>query len=401
MRGATLVDRTPIAETSAFRVLSAFDLARGVPVTLVEALRGGARAQAALAALFRAHTAPPHPAIAPAHEHVVEAGLHAVVLDVPAVTDLDGVVRLAAERGVKATHAEADGLVVTLRDALLAAARSPGRASSDRHLGSFSVSNVVFAADGRFWLVGLGHNVAVLDEDGRLAPRARFFQAPDIALGHAPSERSDFVALLMLLRGMLGFVDVHASVVRAIGGNTLRQDLELVERILWIERRVIHASAADRASIDETIAVSDRIRALIGVRPDPAGLVARVGRLLGGLETERSDARPVLRVAARGQWLERGRGPRVDLSRKRVVGRTAVVLAQARLDAPGRTLGVPELAAQCWPGERILPAAAANRVYVAVSGLRRAGVGPDLEREPGGYRIAPAVPCEVIDDGAA
>ena len=99
-----------------------------------------------------------------------------------------------------------------------------------------------------------------------------------------------------------------------------------------------------------------------------------------------------------GRWIERGRGPRVDLSRRTVLGRMAVVLARARLERPGRGLELAELAAACWPGERIVRSAAANRVYVAISGLRRAGLAADLEKCADGYRISPELPCELVDE---
>lgn len=398
-RSAQLVDQLLLHETSAFRVTAAFDLERGVPVTVVEARERDASSDAALDALHRAHRDPTHEAIAPSLERWRDETISAVVFGVPAVIDLEGAVRLGSERGAKLTHAEADGLIVTLRDALRSSAAAVDRPPSDRHLGTLSLSNVVFAADGRFWILGLGHNVMVHDAQGRLAPRGRFFHAPEIALGIPPSEQTDFVALLTMLRGMIGFVDVHRSIVNAIAGNTLREDLEIVERILWIERCVIHAVATERPSIDETIAVSDRIRALIGVVPDVRAFVARMGDLLGGTAAIGPPReRPVLRVDAQGRWMERGRAPRVDLARRTVLGRMLLVLARARIETPGRLLDVAELTAACWPGERIVRAAAANRVYVAISGLRRAGLAGDLERAPDGYRIAPDGPCELVDE---
>lgn len=393
------MDRHLIHETSAFCVAAAFDLERGVPATLVEARERDVASESALDALDRAHRAPPHEAIATSLGRAGDEGVPTVVLDVPAVVDLEGAVRLGSERGVRIAHGEADGLVTSLRDALRSSARAADRAPRERHLGTLSLSNVLLAADGRFWIVGFGHNVVVHDAHGRLAPRGRFFQAPEIALGAAPTEQSDFVSLLILLRGMAGFVDVHRSVVEVAAGNSLREDLELLERILWIERRVIHALPADRASIDEAIAVSDRIRALIDVQPDVHGFVRRMGELLGATAAAQPvRERPTLRIEANGRWLERGRGPRVDLSRRTVLARMAIVLGRARIETPGRGLDIAELAAGCWPGERIVATAAANRVYVAISGLRRVGLAGDLEKCADGYRFSPELRCELVDE---
>jgi len=45
-----------------------------------------------------------------------------------------------------------------------------------------------------------------------------------------------------------------------------------------------------------------------------------------------------------------------------------------------------------WPGERIAPKAAADRVYAAVGALRKLGLGSVLVRLDGGYALSPEVP---------
>lgn len=398
-RHARFGELTPISATSAFRLSAARDHQTNRRVVLVEALRRTPASEAALRRLALAHTQPPHPALAPTleGEDFIADGM--VVLDVPACVDLDGLTHFGADSRTRATHSEADGFIVTLRDALLASAREPDRDPSSRFIGTLCFGNVLFARDGRFWIVGLGHNAAVQDEHGALVARTRFFQAPEISVGGQASERSDFVAVLMLLRGMLAFVDINSSIARAISGNSLSEDIELVRRIVWIERHVVHASPSDRASVEETIEVSNRVRELIGCRPDPAAFencVARVlGRALGPLHEA---TRPALRTSETGAFIERGQGPRVDLSRRTVLARMLVVLVRNRIDNPGASLDVASLCAACWPGERILPSAAANRVYVAISGLRRAGLAEDLEHSPAGYRIATSVECTLVAD---
>lgn len=47
-----------------------------------------------------------------------------------------------------------------------------------------------------------------------------------------------------------------------------------------------------------------------------------------------------------------------------------------------------------WPGERVLTAAARNRLQVALSMLRKAGLGERLVRTGDGYRLAGAVRVE-------
>lgn len=397
-RHARFGELTPISATSAFRLSAARDQKTNRSVVLVEAERRTPASEAALRRLALAHTGPPHPALAPTLEGEDFLAEGMVVLDIPACVDLDGLTRLGADARTRATHSEADGFIVTLRDALLASAREPERDPAARFIGTLCFGNVLFARDGRFWIVGLGHNVVVQDEHGALVARTRFFQAPEISVGGQPSERSDFVAVLMLLRGMLAFVDINTSIARAISGNSLSEDLELVRRIIWIERHVVHANPIERASVEETIEVSDRVRELIGCRPDPAAFENRVARMLAvALGPLDEAARPPLQTSVTGAFMDRGQG-RVDLSRRSVLARMLVVLVRNRIDAPGASLDVASLCAACWPGERIMPGAAANRVYVAISGLRRAGLGADLEHSPAGYRIATSVECTLVDD---
>ncbi|MEQ1503006.1 MAG: hypothetical protein ABMB14_12290, partial [Myxococcota bacterium] len=72
-------------------------------------------------------------------------------------------------------------------------------------------------------------------------------------------------------------------------------------------------------------------------------------------------------------------------------------LARHRAAAPGQPIDADGLAAAGWPGERIVPAAAANRVRVALSALRRAGLADLIERSGGGWRLAPAQPVRYPD----
>jgi hypothetical protein len=72
--------------------------------------------------------------------------------------------------------------------------------------------------------------------------------------------------------------------------------------------------------------------------------------------------------------------------------RVVHALVEARITAPGDPLTQEQLLAAGWPGERMQPAAAANRVKVALSTLRSAGLRELLVRARGGYLLDPAVP---------
>ena len=77
-----------------------------------------------------------------------------------------------------------------------------------------------------------------------------------------------------------------------------------------------------------------------------------------------------------------------DLRKNKLLARLFLALVTARTAAPGRCLSVDELLEVGWPGEKMQREAGQNRVYVAIAALRRAGLGDNLERDDGGYRIS-------------
>jgi hypothetical protein len=95
-----------------------------------------------------------------------------------------------------------------------------------------------------------------------------------------------------------------------------------------------------------------------------------------------------------GEWLETPNGMRHALGTRRPLRRLLVALAEARRDRAGAALTVEEMLQAGWPGEDPLPEAGHNRVYVAVSTLRKLGLGELLQRWDGGYRLDPDVQCQ-------
>jgi hypothetical protein len=383
-----------VSETSAFVVASVFDRARDAEAVLVTptSIATDDAARRALARLHRAHAEPPSALIARAIE--LDVGERPFVLfDLVTRCDFDGLMRLAADHGYRASHAGADGFTVATRDALRASARRVDPETGLPYcLGSISYSNFHFGPDGSWSILGFGHNVAVCDANGRVNARVRFFQAPEIAVGGPATASSDFVGLLQLARAVVPFVELDGQIARCIGGNSLREDVELMRRILWVERNVLHASPAARATIDQTIRVSDRIRELIGVWPEPQEFRARVARMLGTHGEEVSP--PVVRIASNGLWFDRG-SHRVDLQGRKLLGRLLVLLARERAERPGVAVPAAALIEAGWPGERAIPTSASNRLYVSINALRRLGLGSVLVRSGGGYRLSERVPVEL------
>jgi tetratricopeptide (TPR) repeat protein len=82
----------------------------------------------------------------------------------------------------------------------------------------------------------------------------------------------------------------------------------------------------------------------------------------------------------------------VVLGRRRAVRGVLRALVDARSTQPGVPVSVETLVAAGWPGERILPAAAAGRVYTAIATLRKLGLRGVVEQTGSGYLIPPQIP---------
>ncbi|MEM6926014.1 MAG: tetratricopeptide repeat protein, partial [Myxococcota bacterium] len=93
-----------------------------------------------------------------------------------------------------------------------------------------------------------------------------------------------------------------------------------------------------------------------------------------------------------GEWFEPPRQPRVSLEHRPTLGRVLAHLVVQRRDAPGTPSDVAALFAAGWPGEQATPSSAANRVRVALSNLRKAGLGPVLDREEAGWLLSVEAP---------
>jgi len=402
------VDPVVISETGTFCLAGAHDTEceRQVVVVSVAEPRLAASGvagsdhaalEAALDRLHRAHRDPPHPVIAPAIARADFAGVPYVVFDFPARVDFDRLLQIGLDGGWKADYDHADGFSTTLRDALLANdRRADPETGGPPRLGVFGHGNVLFAADGRHVLLGLGHNVVVHDERGRPVVRSRFFQAPEIAVGSAPTLSSDLVGMIEMTRSLMAFVNVKESLGRVIVGNSITEDTELVRHVLWFESRVLRGSPSERPTPDQFIAVSNRIRELIGCVPDPEGFRAFVARMLAAERPDLIAGGHPLRVARDGSWFALG-AVRSDLRKNRLLGRILRALIDARLDAPGRGTPVDALIAAGWPGEKMQRDAGLNRLYVAIAALRRAGLGTDLERDESGYRLRPGMRVELTE----
>jgi hypothetical protein len=128
---------------------------------------------------------------------------------------------------------------------------------------------------------------------------------------------------------------------------------------------------------------------------DPETRMAR--RLLAGALARLSPAsavKAVMEVGPECRWFKPPSSERYDFKRGKALRLMLEALVQKRLAAPGEVLTVDQLFEHGWPGEKALPDAAANRVYVNLSRLKDMGLRQVLLRRDDGYLLEPSL--EVI-----
>lgn len=389
-------DPLPIRARGAFQLVAVRRLADGEGAVLVlpGASADAALARAALAEIEHAHAVLDHPAI-PRVTRRGEARTTAYLeLACDAVTDAIEVIRLLADTGDKIPYGAADAFISGLRDALQAAhaARSP-RHGGPVCVGRISPGNVLVSARGRTWLVGFGRNFPVEKEDGSLDGSASFFYAPEIATGGVPSPEGDYVALLSFMRSLTPYVDMSGDIGRLLRGDIRPSDGPLVEALLWVEQNVMGQFPSRRASIGEAIVVANRIRALVGARPDPEGFASFIASLLARAKAgaHRSCRDPLgertVLLGPEALWVAGPDGQRHKLGRAH--RKIVMTLADRHESGSLEALSMWDLLEAGWPGERPVALAGANRVYVVLAQLRRAGLREVLERTENGYRLSP------------
>ncbi len=119
--------------------------------------------------------------------------------------------------------------------------------------------------------------------------------------------------------------------------------------------------------------------------------IVRPGDQLSGQTT------PVLLIREDGSVFRTPGAPEAaSLYKDGPSSRLLAVLAIQRADAPGVVMLPAELIAAVWPGEIIAPRAAKNRLHVALSALRKAGLAEIIQRVDGGYRLDPEIPILLV-----
>lgn len=213
------------------------------------------------------------------------------------------------------------------------------------------------------------------------APRYQALIAGARAAGHA------LAGDLALASAALASADV------ALAACTSEPSLDATVALHRLHVELAETTASSRASVLE------RARALARkhLGDDPRFALRVLER--SGVSADRGSAL-VVRLGMMGFRVP-GAAEDVDLARRPTLRRLLAALAVHRRDAPGDALALDDLLAAGWPGETIGHEAAANRVHVALTTLRKLGLRDVLRSGPRGYSFDPTVAILIEELGVA
>ena len=153
------------------------------------------------------------------------------------------------------------------------------------------------------------------------------------------------------------------------------------------ELEAIVERAAVEAGDEGPLAMFAELDAILAAPPSPE-LISTHGETV---------TREPFIVASDGTWFRRPDGETCELQSRRVLARVLTKLLEVHGEDPCARVDVPTLLQAGWPDERLLPKAGANRVYVALTTLRKMGLRELVARGDGGYGINADVPLKIVD----
>ncbi len=378
------VGSTPFRQLRLVRRRAAFELfeaeASDGTLRIVVTPTEGADPEAArgcLRELARVHGQTPNPFFAVLAEHdATFVAFHGSLL-----ADGEHLFERLAQTHQKLAFSEATGFVRALATALVDLHDTVDR---DRPLTLDRVcwGNFVFTRDGEPRYLGLGHNVAALNEHGLPSGAPGVFVAPEVAAGQPATPGADAHACVAMFRSMFPYVELPSPLLGAFQG---RATGPLGRLVSWGNEMIFAAAPALRPSLSTALAAFERTWALLRIEPDLAAFQARVRELL-----EPAEPAAILEVAPDASTFALNGGDAHSLERRKAQRRILAGLVAAHRAGP-EPITTDDLLTLGWPGERLVHEAGHNRVHVALSALRKLALREVLQRYEDGYRIDPAV----------
>ncbi len=310
-----------------------------------------------------------------------------LLLDAALVTNGDELLCAQADRNIKQPYEAAMGGL----SAVVAMVRrihdvTDPHTNAPYAMGTIGASNLYYDAEGGLWVLGAGDNGFA-----RARTLLPTLLAPELALGESATPATDTFALSALIRSMVPYVDVPEPIARVLRGD--ETDSSLAKLTHETNARIWGVPKAHRPSLALLERVFRGLLKVLGVSPSYEAHRAFIQRLITQDEvSSQLSARVVLEVASDGSWF------RVQPQEPQRLGSRAplrrVLLCLIDHADRNEACDVWRLLEAGWPGERVDPEAGANRVYAAVSTLRRMGLRSVIERFDAGYRISPDAQIE-------
>lgn len=176
------------------------------------------------------------------------------------------------------------------------------------------------------------------------------------------------------------------------GGPSAAPTIALVERLV---RMPMAADARRAESLVE--------RAVLESNTDAVGLFEGFDTIAAGQDGQDGQVRAPagrqrVEIARSGAWVRTSGAGQADLHGRPLLQRLVAALVCAHQSGSTRAMDVDSLFAAGWPGDQTRGRARTNRVYVALTKLRKLGLANALLRTPGGYSLDPDAGVEIVDD---
>lgn len=257
-------------------------------------------------------------------------------------------------------YAEAIVLTRALGRVMQAAHSAP---SGPYFVGALSPSQVIIDRTGELRIVALGFDELAWEEHA--------CRPASVAMGAPPTTSSDVHLCILFLRSHTHLVaEVPPMLARILRGEPRPPERGFARRMFNV---LTQESKIDGASSLRWI---EQFWSALGVVPDQDGAARRAREAL-------DDVVVSLEIEHDYSWFSVDGGPRHDLRCREPVRRVFRALVEAR----GKRLTTEELVRASWPGEALVGASGPDRVYVAMSSLRKLDLRRSLVREQGGYTL--------------
>lgn len=274
--------------------------------------------------------------------------------------------------------------------------------------------------DRRLEAIVLGNLGTLEHEEGHLPVARQAHERALRILREVGDRRSEALCLGRLCRAnaALGWVEDARTCVTAAERWLGRWPDPLVSATIELDRAFLEIaearSAAANGNPEASASALQSVRARLSAARAPAGddpawidrsddiragvrlLEAELDAAASGPEPAAARRGAALAVGPDASWLQvPGEEPQ-DLRRRKALRSILLRLVEQQRGNPGAGVSLDQLLAAGWPGERMVPSAGANRVYVALTTLRKLGLRKYLLSQDDGYLLDPALPVENV-----